>query len=125
VRQLLETPIILRRVRLEGPAASREVDMVLDTGAVYTAISWEVAKDLGYDPAGSPERVPIITANGVIEVPKLTVRRVAFRELAVEQVEVICHDIPELAEIEGLIGLSFLRHFRVVVDFKGGILEWH
>lgn len=123
MRQPLETPIILRRIRLEGPVASREVDMILDTGAVYTAISWEVAKDLGYDPAGSSERTSIITANGVIEVPKLTVQRVAFRELAVEQVEVICHDIPELAEIGGLIGLSFLRHFRVVVNFRGGILE--
>jgi clan AA aspartic protease (TIGR02281 family) len=97
--------------------------MILDTGAMYTAISWEVARDLGYDPAASPERVSIITANGVIEAPKLTVQRVAFRELTVEQVEVICHDIPELAEIEGLIGLSFLKHFRVVVDFKGGTLE--
>jgi len=54
VQQPLETPIILRRVRLEGPVASREVDMVLDTGAVYTAISWEIAKDLGYDPALRP-----------------------------------------------------------------------
>ena len=123
MRQPLETPIILRRVRLEGPTASREVDMILDTGAVYTAISWEVAKDLGYDPAGSPARVPIITANGIIEVPKLTVQRVVFRELIVEQIEVICHDIPELAEIEGLIGLSFLKHFRVLVNFKGGFLE--
>ena len=43
MRQPLELPIILRRVRLEGPAASREVDMVLDTGAIYTAISWETA----------------------------------------------------------------------------------
>ena len=123
MRQPLELPIILRRVRLEGPAASREVDMVLDTGAIYTAISWETAKDLGYDPAGSPERVPIITANGVIEVPKLSVKRVAFRELAAEEIEVICHDIPELAEIEGLIGLSFLKHFRLVVDFKRGMLD--
>ncbi|MBI3301612.1 MAG: retroviral-like aspartic protease family protein [Deltaproteobacteria bacterium] len=123
MRQRLEIPIILRRVRLEGPSASREVDMLLDTGAAYTAISWEVAKDLGYDPAGSPERVSIVTANGVIEVPKLVVKRVAFRELAVRQVEVICLDIPELAEIEGLVGLSFLKHFRVLVDFKRGILE--
>ena len=123
MRQRLETPIILRRVRLEGPVASREVDMLLDTGAAYTAISWEVAKDLGYDPAGSPERVPLVTANGVIEVPKLIVQQVAFRELAVKQAEVICHDIPELVEIEGLVGLSFLKHFRVLMDFKKGILE--
>jgi clan AA aspartic protease (TIGR02281 family) len=123
VRQPLEIPIILRRVRLEGPAASREVDLVLDTGAVYTAISWETAKDLGYDPAASPNRVSIITANGVIEVPKLTIQRVTFRELVGEEIEVICHDIPELAEIEGLIGLSFLKHFQLVLDFKSGLLD--
>ena len=123
MRQRLEAPIILRRVRLEGPDASREVDMLLDTGAAYTALSWEVAKDLGYDPAGSSERVSIVTANGVIEVPKLTVQRIAFRELFVKQVEVICLDVPELAEIEGLMGLSFLRHFRVLMDFKKGLLE--
>jgi clan AA aspartic protease (TIGR02281 family) len=123
VRQHLENPIILRRVRLEGPTAAREVDLLLDTGAAYTAISWETAKDLGYDPAASPERVPIITANGVIEVPKLTIRRILFRELIARQVEVICHDLPEIAEIEGLIGLSFLQHFRVVLDFKKGLLE--
>ncbi len=123
MRQSLATPIVLRRVSLEGPVASRQVDMILDSGAMYTAISWELAKDLGYDPAGSPERVPIITANGVIQVPKLTVKRMAFRELFVDQVEVICHDIPELAEIEGLVGLSFLKHFRILMDFKGGVLE--
>lgn len=123
MRQSLATPIVLRRVSLEGPVASREVDMILDSGAMYTAISWELAKDLGYDPAGSSERVPIITANGVIEVPKLVVKRMGFRELFVDQVEVICHDIPDLAEIEGLVGLSFLKHFRVLMDFKGGVLE--
>jgi clan AA aspartic protease (TIGR02281 family) len=123
VRQFLEVPIIVRRVRVEGSVAAREVDMILDTGAAYTAISWDLAKDVGYDPAGSPERVPIVTANGVLEVPKLTVSRIALRELSARAVEVICHDIPELAEIEGLLGLSFLKHFRVVMDFKKGLLE--
>ena len=78
---------------------------------------------MGYDPAGSLERVSIVTANGVLEVPKLTVSRVALRELSRRNVEVICHDIPELAEIEGLLGLSFLKYFRVVMDFKKGLLE--
>lgn len=123
MRQQLELPIILRRVRLEGPVAAREVDMLLDTGAAYTAISWEVAKDLGYDPAGSLERVSIVTANGVVEVPKLAVQQITFRGLSAKQVDVICHDIPELAEIEGLVGLSFLKHFRVLMDFRKGVLE--
>jgi len=67
--------------------------------------------------------VPIITANGVIEVPKIRIRAMGFRELYVEDVEVICHDIPEIAEIEGLIGLSFLKHFRVLLDFRNNIIE--
>ncbi|MSQ47568.1 MAG: hypothetical protein EXR78_04135 [Deltaproteobacteria bacterium] len=123
MRQFFAIPIILQRVRVEGSGVAREVDMLLDTGAAYTAISWDLAKDLGHDPAGSPDRVPIITANGVLEVPKLTVSRIALRELSLRDVEVICHDIPELAEIEGLLGLSFLKHFRVVMDFKKELLE--
>ena len=62
----LDIPIILRRVRINGPIGIREIDMILDTGAVYTVISWDVAKDIGYDPAVSERRMPIITANGVI-----------------------------------------------------------
>lgn len=123
MRQRLESPIVLRRIRLEGPTAAREVDMLFDTGAAYTTISWEVAKDLGYDPAGSPERVSLVTANGMIEAPKLSVQKVVFRELSIRHVDVICHDIPELAGLEGLVGLSFLQNFRVLLDFKKGILE--
>jgi len=59
MKQHLDIPIILRRVRIDGTSASREIDMILDTGAMYTAISWDTAKDIGYDPAVSPNRVPI------------------------------------------------------------------
>jgi hypothetical protein len=47
MRQFLEIPLIMRRVRIDGLHASREIDMILDTGALYTAISWDVAKDIG------------------------------------------------------------------------------
>ena len=123
MKQSLEIPIILKRVRIDGIHASREVDMILDTGAIYTAISWDIAKDIGYDPAVAQNRVPIITANGVIEVPKIKVKAIGFRELHVEDVEVICHDIPEIAEIEGLMGLTFLKHFKILIDFKSNIIE--
>jgi len=65
----LEMPIVIRRVRINGPKGYREIDVVLDTGAVYAVIAWDVAKDIGYDPAISERRVPMITANGVIEAP--------------------------------------------------------
>ena len=123
MKQRLEIPLILRRVRVDGPDASREIDMILDTGAMYTAISWDIVKDIGYDPAVALDRVPIITANGVIEVPKIKVIGIGFKELYIEDVEVICHDIPEIAEIEGLLGLSFLKYFKICLDFKTNISE--
>jgi len=119
----LDIPIILRRVRINGPAGLREIDMILDTGAAYTVIAWDVAKDIGYDPAVSEQRMPIVTANGVIEAPLITVKSIELADLRTEAVDVICHDIPEIAGIEGLLGLSFLQHFRTVIDYTTGKLE--
>jgi clan AA aspartic protease (TIGR02281 family) len=123
MRARLDIPIILRRVEIHGPAGVREIDVILDTGAVYTVIAWDVATDIGYDPAISRRRTPIVTANGVIEAPLITVERIRWGELEAEAVDVVCHDIPELAGIEGLLGISFLRHFRTLIDYTTGVLE--
>lgn len=119
----LETPIVLRRVKIIGPAGIREMDVVLDTGAVYTVIAWDVAKDIGYDPAISERRMPIITANGVIEAPLITVASIQMADIRAGAVDAICHDIPEITGIEGLLGLSFLKHFRTSIDYTMGVLE--
>ncbi|MEW5718811.1 MAG: retropepsin-like aspartic protease [Chloroflexota bacterium] len=123
MRVQLEIPIILRRVKIGGPAGVREIDAILDSGAVYTVIAWDVAKDVGYDPAISERRTPIVTANGVIEAPLITVANIQLADLRADSVDVICHDIPEITGIEGLLGLSFLRQFRTVIDYTTGFLE--
>jgi len=97
--------------------------VILDTGAVYTVIAWDVGKDIGYDPAISERRMPIVTANGVIEAPLITVKSIHIADLQAEAVEVICHDIPEITGIEGLLGLSFLKNFRTLIDYTTGVLE--
>ena len=65
----------------------------------------------------------IITANGVIEAPLITVERIRWGELEAEDVDIVYHDIPELAGMEGLLGLSFLWHFRTLIDYTIGVLE--
>lgn len=52
----LNVPILARRVAFHGPAGIQEIDTLLDTGAVCTMIAWDVAKDIGYDPAVAPRR---------------------------------------------------------------------
>lgn len=70
-----------------------------------------------------PDRQEIITANGIIEVPKLQVESITVGDAEAREVDVICHDIPELAGIRGLLGLSFLKHFRTVIDYRQGYFE--
>ena len=113
----------MRNVKIVGPKGFVQVDMILDTGAALTVISWSVLKAIGYDPAVTPERYEAITANGVIEVPKLRVNSITVGDAGAPRVEVICHDIPELAGIRGLLGLSFMKNFRTVVDYRQGYVE--
>jgi clan AA aspartic protease (TIGR02281 family) len=119
----INTPLLIRNVKISGPKGSVRVDMVLDTGAALTAVSWPDLKAVGYDPAIIPERQEIITANGIIEVPKLRIESISVGDAEAKNVEIICHDIPELAGIRGLLGLSFLRHFRTIIDYKEGYFE--
>lgn len=86
-------------------------------------LSYDESTASGYDPAVVPGHEEIITANGVIEVPGLKVVEIAVGEVRAQNVRVICHDIPELAGISGLLALSFLKHFRCVIDYREGHVE--
>ena len=56
-------PLVVRNVKIIGPKGLVKVDLIFDTGAVFTALSWSVLKVVGYDPAVVPERQEIITAS--------------------------------------------------------------
>jgi clan AA aspartic protease (TIGR02281 family) len=119
----ISTPLVVRNVKIVGSKGLVRVDMILDTGAAFTALSCFDLKIIGYDPAVVPERQEIIAANGVIEVPKLRVDSIAVGDAKAREIEVIHHDIPELSGIRGLLGLSFLMNFRTVIDYRQGYVE--
>jgi len=123
MRMPVGIPLVVRNVKITGPNGSVRVDLIFDTGAAFTVLSWAVARVIGYDPATASERQEIITANGVIAVPKLCVESVIAGEAEARNVETICHDVPELVAVRGFLGLSFLKHFRTVIDYREGYLE--
>lgn len=97
--------------------------MALDTGATYTMIPWEIAGALGYEPERSKERVDMVTASGVERAPLVTLKSVSLGGEEVEGVQALVHDLPPRSYVDGLLGLSFLRKFKISLDFKEGILE--
>ena len=81
IRLALGTPIVIRQVLIDGPLGRRGIDMILDTGATYTSVSWSAALAIGDDPAVSPRRVSTITENGIIEWPIDLADPIIYHEL--------------------------------------------
>jgi aspartyl protease family protein len=113
--------IVLRAV-IEGEI-SRIVTMILDTGASYTHLPGRILQAIGYDPGISKERVKVVTSSGVEISPMIKVKRVRALGKFVENLEVLCHDLPSEAKVDGLLGLNFLRNFDISIKFKEGVIE--
>lgn len=88
---------------------------IVDTGATYTSISREMAKELGNDltPIG---HVRITTANGQIEVPKVLIKEININGLVARDVEATIINLHKGGKFDGLLGLSFIRHFQLTID---------
>lgn len=97
--------------------------MAVHTCATYTMVPWEIAEALGYEPAYSKRKVTITTASGIEKAPLITVDNVSVLGNEAENVDCVVHELPEMSRVDGLLGLSFLKRFRVCIDFGKGNLE--
>ena len=100
----------------------RVVKLIVDTSAAMTILSWEILEGLGYNPAGTRERVRLVTVSGVEFVPRITVESFYCLGEEVRDFPVICHDLP-FNYVDGLLGMDFLRRFDVTIHPKRGIIE--
>jgi len=103
---------------------TREVRLILDTGATMTVLSQDVALDLGLISSSNTQLTTVQTAGGPIQVNVSTVESIQAGTAQVHDVEVAIHDLPEGQKgIDGLLGMSFLHHFLVTLDTNQGVLH--
>ncbi|VAX07420.1 hypothetical protein MNBD_GAMMA26-716 [hydrothermal vent metagenome] len=129
-RQRLNTPgLVVIPISPQGTALDVLVRLndlqqgfrfILDTGASYTAISIATAKQLGLQITPDLPRISINTANGSIQVPVTTLQAVNLEGAMVENVPIVV--LEELNGFDGLLGLSFLKHFNVDINQAEGKL---
>jgi len=86
-------------------------------------IPWEIAEAIGYKPEVSKEKVTLITASGVETAPLIVIKKIRFLDEDINNVTVVCHDLPPKSYVTGLLGSSFLRHFKIMIDYLKGMLE--
>lgn len=108
-------------VHLQGKFAQNAY-FVLDTGASFTIIPWRLAQELGLkiDPQKTAK---IITASSIEITPQTTIPKMSVLGKTARNVVCLVHDLPPQTTVDGLLGLSFLKHFKLTVDFKKGILN--
>lgn len=105
--------LLFADVELAGPAGTIVASLVLDTGAVATTVTPAVIHKLGYSERDAYKTTRIRTAVGVeygylILAEKLTALGVTIYNFPI-------HVFPLGHDVEGLIGLDYLRYFNFEV----------
>jgi clan AA aspartic protease (TIGR02281 family) len=93
-------------------------NFVVDTGASFTLISKEAAKELGLTIDENTPFIPIASVSSIILTPLMTLRSVRVGKAEVENVDVLIYSMP--SGQDGLLGNSFLNRFKVVLDSVQG-----
>ena len=74
----------------------------------------------GYDVSAAPDFVRLVSASGVVTVPRLLVDRVSALNQERMYLPMIGHTLPETLGVDGVLGLDFFRAKRLTVNFRNG-----
>lgn len=114
------TAIILT-VKLKAKFAI-ESKFILDTGSSFVVLPWKLAVAIGLK-VDRKTVVSTTSASKVEIVPKVVIPEMTVLGKRVKNVEAIVKDLPPQAPADGLLGLSFLKHFKLTINFKKGLLQ--
>jgi aspartyl protease family protein len=98
---------------------SAEVRFLVDTGASIIALTKEDARRIGVSYRSAREHMRVSTANGVIEVPVVTLKRVRVGKVEVANVRAV---VVEEGLDTSLLGMSFLGQLKTWQTTQAGLV---
>ena len=98
------------------------LSLILDTGATTTLIKESVLLALGYDLVSTIDRVTMTTGSIVTTVPRVILTRLTALGQHRFGIPVLAYSLPANVSASGLLGLDFLRHQVLTVDFRAGLI---
>ncbi len=107
---------------ITGPRGMKRVKFLLDTGASECFVHRSILIGAGYPVGEGKHGTKLQTAGGIVQSEDFSVESLRVYENEVKDLRVSCFNIPEESRIEGLLGLNFLKHFRLTLDFPNGKL---
>lgn len=105
-------------VRVQG----RDFDLLVDTGAAYTALSKDVIALLAM-PSDPRRTVNIVSIHGgILRVPVVTITELRIGGLRIANVTAVVLDLSPVLKFDGMLGMNVLQQFRVTVETDTGTL---
>ena len=99
-----------------------DVILMADTGAERTLISQRAAARLGLDPTRPLRLERLLGVGQSPPVPVVRLDRLRVGASSVSGLEASVYDLPAVFRADGLVGLNFLRRFRVAFAFDSSVL---
>jgi hypothetical protein len=87
-------------------------------------ISNEAILSIGLNPSlHALRKIEVTTGSGTIFVPVIKIPRFRALGYEIKNLEVVCHNLPPESCVEGLLGLNFLKAFKITFDFPNNSIE--
>jgi clan AA aspartic protease (TIGR02281 family) len=98
------------------------VPLMLDTGATYTVLTRQTASDLGITSLARLPTHSFLTPGGPISSPVTTLKSIRVGTVEAQNVAVAIDADGHLPL--GLLGMTFMRYFKVTVDQAQGQVKF-
>jgi len=108
---------------ITGTYDQRMVQFILDTGASMTLIHTKVLERIGSVQDTEIGPIFIETAGGSIQANLYWIESIEVLGKGSGRMIVAGFDLPEKTRIEGLLGLDFVKMFKLVLDIPNGTIE--
>lgn len=106
-----------------SPGHNRNIQLLIDTGASLTMLNSDVFKRLGIQYTDSGKTGVFSTANGPVRAPIYILDFLAVGDWQVNQLKVGVLSGLGDSNIDGLLGMNFLRHFQFFIDQNEAVLR--
>ncbi len=106
-----------------SPARNRNIRLLIDTGASLTMFTPDVFEQADIQYTNTGRSGVFNTANGLVRAPIYILDSLSVGDWQVNQLEVGVLAMHGDSNIDGLLGMNFLRHFQFFIDQNEALLR--
>ena len=98
-----------------------EFPLILDTGAAITLVDLKIIDYLGYSASQDGIRKSLLdSAVGRSEGYMIKISSFTCLGFQLPHFQIACHDLDTKLGVSGLLGMNFLKNFRIDMNYKSG-----